>query len=174
MAAIPALREQELRASDGFRVETPRGRLGVVEEVWLGEHGAPQALAVRTVDGRHGLLLAEEIAAVHPDEERVVVEEPTLLELEPPRLDGDRADGTGERLSASWTTTGDVLPLPEPPTRLHLPFAHARLDAPAPSVFVERPLWQTVAILYGSIALLAALLIGLTFLLAALVAGHAY
>ncbi len=174
MAAVSALRDQELRASDGFRVETPHGRLGVVEEVWLGEDGDPQALAVRTTDGRHGLLLADEIAAVHPDEEQVVVEDPTLLELEAPRLDGDRADGTGARLSASWTTTGDVLPLPEAPTRLHLPFANARLDAAAPRVIVERPIWQTVAVLYGSIALLALLLIGVTFLVAALVSGHPY
>ncbi len=168
------LREDVLRASDGFRVETPRGKLGVVEEVWVGEDGSPQALAVRTIDGRHALLLTEEIAAVHPDEEQIVVEEPTLLELEAPRLDGDRGNGSRAHLSASWATTGDVLPLPEPPTRLHLPFANTRLDAAAPNVFVERPLWQMVAILYGSVALLVVLLIGVTFLVAALVGGHAY
>ncbi len=171
--AAPELSEDALRASDGFRVETPRGRLGVVEEVWVGEDGDPQALAVRTIDGRHALLLAEEIAAVHPDEEQVVVEEPTLLELEAPRLDGDRGDGSRARLSASWATTGDVLQPPEP-TRLPLPFANARLDAAAPNVFVERPLWQMVAILYSSVALLVVILIGVTFLVAALVGGHAY
>ena len=110
----------------------------------------------------------------NPDDEQIVVEEPTLLELEAPRLDGDRGNGSRVHLSASWATTGDVLPLPEPPTRLHLPFASTRLDAAAPNVFGERPLWQMVAILYGSVALLVVLVIGVTFLVAALVGGHAY
>jgi hypothetical protein len=173
MAATAWLREHELRTSEGFRVEAPRGRVGVVEEVWVGEDGAPKALAVRTVDGRHALLLTDEVAAVHPDEEQVVVEEPVLLELAAPQLDGSSADG-GARLSASWATTGAVLRLPEPRPRLRLPFANAHLEAAAPSVFVERPFWQIVAILYGAIAVLVGLVIGLTFLVAALVGGHAY
>lgn len=166
---MPAI--AELRASDGFRVESPRGRLGVVEEVWIGETGEPQALAVRTVDGHHALVLAEDVEAVLPDQEQIVVAEPTLLELEPPRLD---CDGGARRLSASWTTTGEVLPLPEPGTRLRLPFATARMDAAAPDVFVERPLWQMVAILYGSIALIALIVVALAFLIPLLVVGHAY
>jgi hypothetical protein len=168
---MPAI--AELRASDGFRVESPRGRLGVVEEVWIGEAGEAQALAVRTVDGHHALVLAEEVEAVLPDEEQVVVEEPRLLELEPPRLDGQRGDGGVPRLSASWTTTGDVLPLPEPGARLRLPFASPRADAAAPDV-LERPLWQMVAILYGSIALIALIVVALAFLVPLLVVGHAY
>src|SRR5438067_10577616 len=128
-----------LRASDGFRVESPRGRLGVVEEVWVGDGGEPEALAVRTVDGRHGLVLVEDVDAVLVDEEQVVVEEPTLLELEQPHVDG-RGNGGSPRLTASWATTGEVLPLPEPGARLHLPFTNTRMDAAAPQVFVERPL----------------------------------
>jgi len=163
-----------LRASDGFRVESPRGRLGVVEEVWVGDGGEPEALAVRTVDGRHGLVLVEDVDAVLLDEKQVVVEEPTLLELEQPHVDGHRDDGGRPRLSASWATTGKVLPLPEPGARLHLPFTSPRLDAAAPQVFVERPLWQMVAILYGSITLIALIVVGLAFLVPLLVVGHAY
>ena len=162
-----------LRASDGFRVESPRGRLGVVEEVWVGDGGEPEALAVRTVDGRHGLVLVEDVDAVLVDEEQVVVEEPTLLELEQPHVDG-RGNGGSPRLTASWATTGEVLPLPEPGARLHLPFTNTRMDAAAPQVFVERPLWQMVAILYGAITLIALVLVALAFLIPLLVVGHAY
>jgi hypothetical protein len=163
----------ELRVSDGFRVESPRGRLGVVEEVWVGDGGEPEALAVRTVDGRHGLVLVDEVDAVLVEQEQVVVEEPTLLELEPPHVDGSRRDGGIPRLTASWTTTGEVLPLPEP-GRLRLPFTRTHLDAAAPQVFVERPLWQMVAILYGSITLIAVVVCALAFLVPLLVVGHAY
>ncbi len=38
----------------------------------------------------------------------------------------------------------------------------------------ERPLWQIVALLYAVIALLAVLLIGVSFLAAYLVTGRAY
>src|SRR5919197_4871381 len=167
---MPAI--AELRASDGFRVESPRGCLGVVEEVWIGEAGEPQALAMRTVDGHHALLLAEEVEAVLPEEEQVVVEEPRLLELEPPRLDGSHGDGHVARLSASWATTGELLPLPEPGARLRLPFV-SRIDTAEPDLFVERPLWQTVAILYGSITLIAVIVVALAFLVPLLVVGHA-
>jgi hypothetical protein len=144
----------------------------VVEEVWIGEGDEPQALAVRTVDGRHALVLAEEVDAVLADEHQVVVQEPTLLELEPPRLDGNRGDGGRVRLSASWATTGEVLPLPEP-VRLHLPFLNGRAD-PGAAITPEKPLWQMVAILYGAIALIAAVLMALAFLVPLLVVGHAY
>lgn len=45
---------------------------------------------------------------------------------------------------------------------------------PADDDAVERPLWQIVALLYAAIALLAVLLIGVSFLAAYLVTGRAY
>jgi hypothetical protein len=176
MALAPASRERRLRASDGFRVECPRGPVGVVEEVWLGEEDEPRALAVRTIDGRHGLLLVESVSAVLPEERQLVVDEPELLELGAPRLEKGR-DGKGSELVASWATTGVLLPLPEHPAgrlRLLLGSGHAPPSAEERMTTPERPLWQAVAILYASIAFIAASLIGLVFLLAWLLVGHAY
>ena len=56
----------------------------------------------------------------------------------------------------------------------HLPFSSPRMDAAAPQVFVERPLWQMVAILYGSITLIALIVVALAFFVPLLVVGHAY
>jgi hypothetical protein len=160
----------ELRASDGFRVETPRGPLGVVEDVWLGEQGEAQALAVRTVDGRHALLLREDVEAVLTEEHQIVVDRPRLLELAAPQMERAETDG-GSRLAASWATTGDLLPLPAPPP-LRLPFRSQ--PSAAEGERPETPLWKMVAVLWSGIAFLAASVIGLVFLIAVLTAGHAY
>ena len=95
----------ELRDADGFVVESSAGDIGWVEEVWIGESGDPQALAVRTADGRHGLLLPTEVLAVDREQRWVVVPpEPGLLELDAPRVTGVGSART-EPLAASWTTT---------------------------------------------------------------------
>jgi hypothetical protein len=142
MAIVP---QERLRDCDGFRVDSPRGPLGWVEETWLGPAGEPAALAVRALDARRALLLAEDVDAVLEEGETVVVRgDAKLLELEAPRIDDTRAP-----LRASWTTTGEVLE----PSRLR----------PPPTPWVERPVWQVVAALYGTIIVLAALVMTLAF-----------
>jgi hypothetical protein len=163
MAVTERSRADRLTGSDGFRVETPKGRLGIVEEVWVGADDEPEALAVRTVDGRHGLLLADEVDAVLAEEKQIVVEEPHLLELDAPRLD-DKPEGA-PGLTASWATTGEVLTVFEPRTSS----AAERVEA-----LSEGPIWRSVAILYGGIAFLVVLLITLTFVISLLVAGRPY
>src|SRR6266567_263919 len=62
-----------LLGCDGFRVESPEGLLGWVEEAWLGPSREPTALAIRTIDGRRGLLVAGEIETVVLERELVAV-----------------------------------------------------------------------------------------------------
>lgn len=160
---MATVRQARLRGCDGFRVETPEGLLGWVEEAWLGPAAEPAALAIRTLDGRRALLLAEDVEAVLEDEETVLLRgEPKLLELEAPRIDGTSP------VSASWSTTGAVLEPPRPPgvlRRLALARRPWRL-APPPGPWVERPLWQLMALLYAGIILLAALVMMLAFAVA--------
>ena len=152
---------ERLRGCDGFRVETPGGLVGWVEETWLGQAAEPAALAVRALDGRRALLFADDVEAVLEDRETVVLRrEPTLLELEAPRI-----DGTGSRVTASWSTTGAVLEPPRKPAflrRVVLGRRPWRLGPP-PRPWVERPLWQVIALLYAGIILLAALVMTLAF-----------
>ena len=165
----------ELLACDGFRVESPLGLLGWVEETWLGPSREPTALAIRTLDGRRGLLAAEEVDGVVPDSELVVIRrDGRLLELDMPRVELLSAEGA-RVLSASWTTTGETLEPPPPPgplRRVLLALRPWRL-APPPSPDAERPLWQIVLVLYTTLALIVGLVIGLAFLVAALVTGNA-
>ena len=174
MVVAPAARASRLRGSEGFRIESPMGSVGVVEQVWLGADDTARALAVRTIAGRHGLLLAESVSAVLPEERQLVVDEPELLELAPPRLESWRDDPS--KLAASWATTGVLLPRSKQRGgRLRLLLGGGETEPFAEETTTpERPLWQMVAILYASIASIAALLIGLAFLIALLVAGHAY
>src|SRR5213592_724577 len=112
MTTINLERIEQLWRSEGFAVESPAGPICWVEEVWLDDRSRPRALAMRTVDGRRALLLAERVVAVDHERSRVVVEhEPPLLELDAPRLTD--LDGGG-RLRASWLTTGERV---EAPTR---------------------------------------------------------
>ena len=167
----------ELHDTDGFLVESPEGEIGWVEEIWLGEANEPRALVVQTRDGRHALLLEEDVVAVEREQRWVVVpRRPTLLELAPPRLTNGDSTGPGVRMTASWATTGAPLAALAQPSwrwRLHLPHprpaAAARKREPA-----ERPLWLAIAVLYASLALVIASLITLAFLIARLVSGAAY
>ena len=165
-----------LRETDGFVVESPDGDLGWVEEVWVREANEPAALAVRTADGRHALLLGEDVLAVDRENRLVVVpREPALFELDVPRLATTRGKGRAIRLAASWTTTGALLPVS--PRRHHLSRFPSRPSEATPSVpteSLERPLWQPVAVLIASLVLIVAFTITLAFVIARLVTGAAY
>jgi hypothetical protein len=163
--ALVAEESSRLCDTDGFLVESPEGDVGRVEEVWLDVDDEPCALAVRTGDGRHALLLDEDIVTVDREHRWVVVPSaPRLLELAPPRIS---LDG-GARLAASWETTGEAVELPSGPARGRFRRAKARRD------LEERPLWLVIACLYGWLALAVALMLGLAFGIAALVGGAAY
>ena len=104
-----------LLGCDGFRVESQLGLLGWVEETWFGPSREPAALALRTLDGRRGLLLAEDVEAVVSESELVVMRRAgRLLELDVPRVSIWSADATAS-LTASWHTTGRTLEPPSPP-----------------------------------------------------------
>jgi hypothetical protein len=151
--------------TEAYAVESPEGEIAEVEEVWLDPSDEPVALAVRTRDGAHALLLEEDVVAVDREHRWVVVDSrPELLELAPPRLDGSRHG----HLSASWTTTGEIV-RPEPPRRL------AGLHAPVPHTDVgAKPLWKQVAVLYGSVAVIVCAVLGLVFLISWLAGGSPY
>jgi hypothetical protein len=149
-----------------------------VEEIWLGAAGEPRALAVRTIDGRRGLLPADNVAAVVPEHEWVVVPaQARLLELEVPRVDAGKTDG---RVTASWTTTGSPLSPPPRPGAVGRAARRfglrrsARGLAAGTEADLEPPLWQTVVVLYSCVALIVAFVITLAFVIAHLVTGQAY
>jgi len=161
----------ELQSCDGFSVEESGRVLGWVEETWLDALEHPAALAVRTKDGRRALLLAESVKAVDPDSQEVLVSDgATLLELDAPRV-----DSSGGAVVASWHTTGTVL---EPGRVAASPDAEpaspALAAARAATAHAERPLWQIVAFALGALVALVSFEIGLAFLAAYLVTGHAY
>jgi hypothetical protein len=159
----------ELETCDGYAVEAPGGLVGWVEETWLDRADHPAALAVRTPDGRRALLLAERVRAVDPDAQEVLVEAGALLlELAPPRV----ATVEGE-VTASWRTTGATVE-PEPLAPEAPPDSPAVAAARATTARVERPLWTIVAFALGCLATLVSAEIGLMFLVAWLVTGHAY
>jgi hypothetical protein len=64
-----------LRHCHGFRVETPRGRLGVVEDVLYGDGERPAALAVRggLFGQRVELVPVENVASVEPRRKRLLL-----------------------------------------------------------------------------------------------------
>jgi hypothetical protein len=173
---VATIVRHRLLGCDGFRVELPEGLLGWVEETWLGPVREPTALAIRTIDGQRGLLVAEEVQTVLPESEVVVMRpEGRLLELDVPRVEVVWADG-GTVASASWRTTGETLELPSPPGALRraaLALRPWRL-APPPRHEAERPLWQLVGLLYAGLALVIMLVVGLAFLAAHLASGSAY
>src|SRR5262249_57900861 len=112
LSAMAVVARHELAHCEGFRVEAPNGLLGWVEEPWLGPGDVPAALAVRTIDGRDGLLLTEDVAIVDRHAERLRMRPGArLLELEIPRV----AAGSSNGLVASWRATGAPLePMPRP------------------------------------------------------------
>jgi hypothetical protein len=147
VAVFPA--RDSLLTSDGFRVESAGRRLGAVEEVWLDERGEPTGIAVRTEDGRRGLVLAADVVAVDPGRRRVVVAPAArVLELAPPRL-RERAG----RLEASWATTGEAIEVQpsgaSPPS--------------GPTVAGEPSLLRTILVLYAGLALVVIVIIALSF-----------
>jgi hypothetical protein len=155
-----------LLGCEGFRVESPLGLLGWVEETWLGSGQEPTALAIRTVDGRDGLLLAEDVEVVALESEFLTMRAGArLLELDLPRVETTSSNG----LSASWRTTGEPLePPPEPPgavDRALLAIRPWRL-APPPRPAAERPLWQIVTLMYAALAVIVGVVIGVAFLAA--------
>jgi hypothetical protein len=167
--------ELELSETDGFVVESPAGDVGWVEDVWVDDHGEPCALAVRTRDGRHGLVLRSEILAVDRDYRWVVVgPDARVLELRRPRLE-EASDAPGAALAARWETTGEVMPasVPQPPlagvaTRLSRTLT-ARLGLRG-----NLPPAYTVGIFLGTLVLVVAATIALVFLVADAVASAAY
>jgi hypothetical protein len=159
----------QLLGCDGFRLESPKGLVGWVEEAWLGPGDDPAAFAIRTTDGREALLLAEDVARVSSESELLLMRAGArLLELDVPRLEASPSNGP----AASWRTTGNVLEPPDPPgvvTRALLAIRPWRLTPPhRPEA--ERPIWVTVVALYAVLALIVLLLIGLAFLAASLAA----
>ncbi len=166
METVP---HENLSGCEGFRVESPLGMLGWVEETWLGPEGDAAAMAVRTIDGRDGLLLVEDVdAALHESELVLIHPAARLLELDVPRVESTGNGSTA--LTASWQTTGEVLELPQPPGM----FRHALLVlrpwrlAPPPRPGAERSLWQLVAALYTALAMIVGLIIVIAFLVAKL------
>jgi len=173
-----AVMNRDLRQCDGFRVESPEGLIGWVEEVWLGVRNEPLALAVKRTDGRRGLLSADDVAAVVSEDQWVIVSsQPALLELDAPRLEA-LDSGSDSRVVASWATTGAALPPPtEPGTFRRAAFAF-RLRRPLRTVDAqvgaEPPILPAVAFLLGGIFLTVAAVITLAFVVSYLVTGHAY
>jgi len=107
-------------------------------------HGA---LVVRMADGARALLPRDQVVTVDGEYRWVVVPPGVeLVELEPPP--------------------------PAPPHRRDRP--HLRLVPHVHIEVAERPLWQQIAILYGSIAFAIVLLITVAFATAWLVTGAAY
>jgi len=157
---------------DGFEVVGPEGSVGVVEEAWLGAGEEPAGWVVRLPNGLRALLLAEDVRAVLEDDRDVLVEPGSrLLELAVPRL--DRADGG--HVAAHWETTGELIAA-EPERRSlrrrrvreSLGVQVGRPEEPT------RPLWQIVVLLYGFIALLAIVVIGLAFMAELVATGHTF
>jgi hypothetical protein len=148
-------RVTQLQRCDGFTVESPDGRLGWVEETWLGADGHPGALVVRMSDNRRGLLRAEDVVAVDPDAREVLVgADADLRVLEPPRLtDAD---------TATWHATEEHLTAT----------ATAGAAAGAATSQRDRAVWQSIAIAMGCIAALIAVEIALAYGVAYLVTGN--
>jgi len=160
----------ELQTCDGFAVEAPVGLLGWVEETWLDGEGRAGAFAVRTPEGRRALFLAQDVAAVDPDTQEVLLAPGArLLELSAPRLES--VDGT---IAASWRTTGTTIPAPVAVSAESEPSSQAVAAARAATAHVERPLLQIVAFALGVLAAIVSFEIGLAFLVAYLVTGRAY
>lgn len=161
--SITTVRPDELRACEGFRVEAAEGAIGWVEEVWLGRSDEPEALAIRTTEGRRALLPADDVEALDSEYGWVVTgPAPRLLELDAPRVDG--------AMAASWRTTGKVLPVPPPPGLVDRVL---RRSGPRRRS-EERPIWQVVSVLYSVLVLLIAAFMALAFLIAYVVTGSAY
>lgn len=154
----------QLQTCDGFTVEAPDGCLGWVEETWLDDDGHPGALAVRTSTGQRALLFTEEVLAVDPDAQEVLVGgDADLRVLEPPRLTS--AD------TAIWHATEEHM-IATSAAAHAVPRAPALAAARAATSQRDRAVWRVIAIALGCIATLVAVEIGLAFGIAYLVTGY--
>jgi hypothetical protein len=141
---VPALARAVIDTCDGFRVIGPGGVVGSVEETWLEAPPELQAVVVRLLDGRTGLLRGTDIEAVLPEIGAIAMgADACLLELQAPAPEASRQAAT---FAAAWRATGIPIELPQ-----------------------ERPLWQTVALLYAAIAILVVAVIALAFVFASFV-----
>jgi hypothetical protein len=167
----------QLTHCDGFRVESPDGLVGWVEEPWLDETGEATALAVRLLDGRRALLLAEDVVGLAAEGQEVFARaHGALLELGPPRLETIATDGARPALvTASWQTTGALLEAPPPPGLLRRTALSVRLWrlAPPPAADADPP-WQSIALMLALIAVLVVVEITVAFVVAYLATGRAY
>jgi hypothetical protein len=166
-----------MAAVDGFRAESRNGLLGWVEETWLGDEDEADALALRLVDGRRGLVLAADVEAVVPEREYVSVRSGArILELGTPHVVRRAVDGGPPRVAASWQTTGELIEPSKPPGKLR----HALLEvrpwrlAPPPEAGAEQSVGRALLVLLPLLGLLIALEIALAFVVAYLVTGRAY
>jgi hypothetical protein len=162
----------KLAGCEGFRVESPQGLLGWVEETWLGSAGETAAFAVRTIDGRDGLLLAEDVDWVIAESELLHMHAGArLLELDFPRIEVPSNNG----LAASWRTTGELLEPPDPPGALDRALLSIRpwRLAPPRRPDADPSFWQALIGLYVALVVIVGVMIGLCFLIARLVSGYA-
>src|SRR6266536_3416523 len=97
----------DLVGCEGFRLESSEGLLGWIEETWLDASNEPVAFAIRTVDGREGLLRGEDVDAVTRDFELVTMRgkracwSSTFRGWKPPRATASRPRGA--RPASRWT-----------------------------------------------------------------------
>jgi len=154
----------QLQTCDGFTVENPDGCVGWVEETWLGADAHPAAFAVRTCDGLRALLLVEDVLAVDPDAQEVLVgADADLRVLEPPRLtSADTATwhATEEHLTATTTAAHAAPPAP------------ALSAARTATAHRDRTVFRAIALALACITGLVAFEIGLAFGVAYLVTGN--
>jgi len=154
----------QLQTCDGFTVENPDGCLGWVEETWLGADGHPAALAVRTPDGLRALMLVDDVLAVDPDAQEVLVgADADLRVLEPPRLTS--AD------TATWHASEEHLTATAAAAHA-APTTPALSAARAATTHRDRTVFRAIAIALAAIAALVAFEIGLAFGIAVLVTGN--
>jgi hypothetical protein len=140
-----------LSGTEGYVLESPQGDLGRIEEVVVGDdENVPVALDVRTNEGWHGLLRAEDVLVVDREYRWVVVPPDPSLRTE---------TGTVRR------------PRPRQPRPLSLPWRGLRGRSKPGK---ELPLWQAIAIELTFIAVLVVGVIAVAFLVARLVTGAAY
>lgn len=138
----------------GFALEGPEGRLGWVEETWLGEDDTPCAYAVHTADGRRALLDVEDVIATDLDACEIFVGAgATLRELSVPHLVGETAE---------WRLTGAVVAV--------VPSDHAH----APQSRAPMPVLRAAALGLAALATLVCVEIALAYGVAWLVTGHPY
>ena len=160
----------QIGTCDGYTVEAPAGCLGWVEETWLDADGRPAAAAVRTPDGRRGLLLLDAVQAADPDAQELIVGgDTTLLELEAPRIAHD-----GGAVTATWRASAEPM-APEAAGAAHAaPIAPALTAARASTARHERPLWQTIVFALTCLVVFVGGETGLLYGITYLVSGRPY